>query len=116
MDRTVADLGQQHRVDLPQGEIVPNVGQDQQVIEAPNFIPLPENINEPLNMRDGSREVPPPADEAGVAETHDAEGFLPEGREQAGPSMDIDMIEEDVDLKELMSVFTRETRGRTSKS
>ncbi len=28
LDRTVAELGQQHRVDLPQGEIVPSVGQD----------------------------------------------------------------------------------------
>ena len=35
LDRTVAELGQQHRVDLPQGEIEQKVGQDQTVIEAP---------------------------------------------------------------------------------
>ena len=40
------------------------------MIEAPNFIPLPENINELPNMRNESREVPPPANEAGFAETH----------------------------------------------
>ena len=58
-------------------------------------------------MRDESREVSPPADETGVAETHD-----PEGREQqAGPSMDIDMIDENnLDLRELMSVLTRDAR------
>ena len=106
LDRTVADLGQQHRDDLPQGEIVQSMGQDQPVMEAPNFIPLPENIDEPLNMRDESREVPPPADEPGVGETHDLDGR----EQQAGPSMDIDMITEDVDLKELMSVLTRDAR------
>ena len=64
------------------------------MVEAPNFIPLPENIDEPPTMRDECRELPPPADEAGFAETHEAEGVFPEDHEPAGPSMDIDMIDE----------------------
>ena len=90
--------------------MVPKVGQDQSVIEATNFIPLPENINEPLNMRDESREVLPSAEEAGFAETHDAEGSIPEGRkQQAGPSMDIDVIDENnLDLRELMPALARD--------
>ena len=39
LDRTVAELGQQHRVDLPQGEIEQKMGQDQPVSEAPQFHP-----------------------------------------------------------------------------
>ena len=54
LDHTVRELGHQHRVDLPQGEIEQRMSQDQLVIEAPNFIQLPQNINEPLTMRDES--------------------------------------------------------------
>ena len=62
------------------------MGQDQRVIEAPNFIPFPENINEPPNMRDESREVPFPADEAGFAETHEAKKLSPRIMSQQDPA------------------------------
>ena len=61
-----------------------------------------------------SREVPPPADEAGAAETHEpkTEGavWYP-GRSEAiaaDPGMDIDVIESpEVELQELFNVVTR---------
>ena len=37
-------------------------------------------------MRDESREVPPPADEAGFAETHEAEGLFPRIMNQQDPA------------------------------
>ena len=52
-----------------------------------------------------SREVPPLADEAGAAETHEDDANV----EPVGPTMDIDIVEtSEQDLKELFSVMTRD--------
>jgi hypothetical protein len=111
LDRTVAEMGQQHRADLPQGENAPAMGQNQPIaVETPpDFIPIPsrELVDVPPMEKDESREVPPPADEPGVGETHDA--F--DAREEAGPGMDIDVIDEDhTDLDSLMAVLTKDAR------
>ena len=57
-----------------------------------------------------SSKMDPPADEPGVGETHDAD----EAYGAAGPSMDIDMIEDrnddHTDLDSLMAVLTNDAR------
>ena len=72
LDCTVAEMGQQHRADLPQGENAQAVGQSQPtaVEEPPEFIPIPSlnHIDVPPMERNESREVPPPADEPGFGE------------------------------------------------
>ena len=111
LDHTVAEMGQQHRADLPQGENAPVMGQNQPtaVETPPDFIPIPSRdiIDVPPMEKDESREVPPPADEPGVGETHDAV----ESREEAGPGRDIDVIDDDhTDLDSLMAVLTKDAR------
>ena len=61
LDRTVAEMGKQHRIDVPQGEkLEDGVRQPDAVAEVlPQFIPLPTE----------SRVVLPPADEPGKGET-----------------------------------------------
>ena len=61
LDRTVAEMGEQHRIDVPQGEkLEDGVRQPDAVAEVlPQFIPLPTE----------SRVVLPPADEPGKGET-----------------------------------------------
>ena len=52
-----------------------------------------------------SREVPPPSDEAGGAETHEGDANV----DPAGPTMDIDTVEtSEQDLQELFRVMTRD--------
>jgi hypothetical protein len=44
LDRTVAEMGQQHRADLPQGENAPVMGQNQPIAaETPRIHPDPES-------------------------------------------------------------------------
>ena len=66
LDRTVEELGQPNRDDLPQGK---NVGVDQ---AHPVVEPAPSNFQPefiPLSQENESGEVPPPADEPGPGET-----------------------------------------------
>ena len=62
--------------------------------------------------RDESREVPPPADEPGVGETHEFQGSFHEARGSTEPGMDIDLVEEntDVDLKRMMATLRRDEK------
>ena len=124
LDQTVAELGQQHRTDLSQGEMADatTVGQSQPVIEPPQFLPMSteETIRPPNTETSESREVPPPADDARLGETHDQSyrdhGMLDTGYEQCAdgqeiPGMEIDVVtEQHSDLSSLMSVLTREER------
>ena len=134
LDKTVADLGQPHRTDLPQGEIASEVVQNQpDDVVPPQFLPLrKDQIAEPPTIeRNESREVPPPAEEAGVAETHSAGpavGFEfrlgpsggfdyandEDGRAdnvQEAPGMEVDVIDHSGDeLKDLMKVLDRNDR------
>ena len=81
----------------------------------PEFLPIP--IDETPSS-DESIEVPPPADEPGLGETHDVEGLANEHYELAQPEprmdggMDIDMIDEkpETDLKELLAVMHRDEK------
>ena len=89
-----------------------------------------EIIRQPPAAMDESREVPPPADEAGTAETHRASPAVsfepplgpPGGFDysvdddrldnvQDAPGMEVDLVEDgSSDLKELMKVMTRECK------
>ena len=136
LDKTVADLGQPHRTDLPQGEIASGTpveqNQSDDVVVPPQFLPLrKEQIAEPPTFENSeSREVPPPAEEAGGAETHRASpwsfeprlgppgGFNYENSDdgrtdnvQAAPGMEVDVIDHpEDDLRELMKVLGRADR------
>jgi hypothetical protein len=99
LHKTVEELGQRFRTDVPQGE-KPEMVQHQpteQVI--PQFLPIPQSTDRLTDVvRDVSREVPPPADEPGGGETHEfKESFeAPEA-----------LVEEkdDVDLKRMMATL-----------
>ena len=62
MDQTVAELGQQHRADLPQWEMADAnaVGQDQPESETPQFLPMSGNelVRPPTMETSETREVP----------------------------------------------------------
>ena len=72
--------------------------------ESDRRVDEPQKVDEPGSPSPvhggdyASREVPPPADEAGGAETH------------ADPGMDIDTIEEDIPMDELLALWDRGTR------
>ena len=116
LTRTAADLGQQWRDDLPQGE---NVGMAQVPPSeiAPELVPIDESslrrevdYREPSHLHDddASRVVLPPADEAGGAETQVPWAFVPQ--ERAEPGMVVDVVDTDEELRELMAVLTRDAK------
>ena len=86
----------------------------------PQFLPILQRVKNNGNnerqttatARDESREVPPPADEPGVGETHEFEGSFPESHGSADPGMDIDLVEENtnVDLKRMMATLRRDEK------
>ena len=78
LDRTVGDLGQQFRSDVPQGEnAVMEPDRSEQM--PPSFLPIPEQDHQGLSGDAGdnrkevyeSREVLPSPDEPGVGETRE---------------------------------------------
>ena len=124
LDKTVEELGQRFRTDVPQGEIEPVV-QHQPEPVTPHFS-QPEFL--PMNGDDGhvevenheSGEVPPPADQPGLGETRRQLEFLsndpPIAREPMevtyGDSMDVNVVEDgpDTELKDLLAVLQREEK------
>jgi hypothetical protein len=125
LDRTVRELGEKMRTDVSQGEngeMVPH--QTPPEFETPvspdvEFIPL--DSRQHGDDEHVSREVPPPADEAGGAETHGGheqvagEGAVwHPGRSEeiaADPGMDIDVVTSpEVELAELFNVMTRDAQ------
>ena len=78
LDKTVEELGQRFRTDVHQGEKSEVMAQHQPTERViPRILPIPQraqsNEAQP-SVRDESMEVPPPADEPGVGETHGLEG------------------------------------------
>ena len=124
LDMTVSELGQRHRADVPQGESERVV--HHQPDSPPTFLPMTdvETIKPP---KCESGEAPPPADEAGAAETHGGQthhGVLDMGfgveQPQELPGMEVDAItssveQEECDLKELMRTLTRDAKAEVSK-
>ena len=121
LDRATRELGEKYRTDVAQGE---NAGVEQhqnqdppEISEQIEFVPMEPEVHEREHV---SREVPPPADEAGGAETHEdalaefADGAVwhPGQPMEAGggdPGMDIDVVETpEVELLELLNVVTRD--------
>ena len=103
IDRTVGELGQQHRGDLPQGEIEPLLVQPH-----PDVVvdPAPSNFQSeflPMDDQHESGEVPPPAEEPGVGETRgqsaeDGAMFGQDGpaadpQEAHGDAMDLNLVD-----------------------
>ena len=116
LDKTVEELGQRFRTDVPQGEKPDVMVQHQSEQVIPQFLPIPQSTDRLTDVvRDVSREVPPPADEPGGGETHEfKESFeAPEARVSAEPGMDIDLVEEkdDVDLKRMMATLRRDEKA-----
>ena len=94
LDRTVAEMGQQFRSDVPQGE---KVDMGHHLDGPPPLENLPIDRPDDRAVEHESREVPPPTDKPGGGKTH---GFGFELADQAqefvDPGMDVDMIDYDV--------------------
>ena len=122
LDFTVSELGQQHRADLPQGEITRRVAQHQPEQGPPTFLPMNESeIARPTPERESVEAPSHRADEPGAGETHDVEGSIPETHGPAGlgmgdsfqetPGMEVDMITvNDADLKEHVKTLIRDAK------
>ena len=95
LDRTVAELGNQYRGDIPQGEKSASVQYQHEpevVSEAPiEFIPF-DDARPVREFAHESGEAPPPADDDRHVETHESEGSVPEARGLAEPGMDVDLV------------------------
>ena len=117
LDKTVEQLGQQFRTDVPMGENVPNVMEQHHPESAPpQFIPIAAEATAhrggDAKIDDESREVPPSPDEPGVGETREMRSedepyvvpLCPEGQEI--PGMEVDSIEQsDDELRKIMAVM-----------
>ena len=129
LDRTVEELGQQFRDDVPKGE-----KRDVVVERHPDFVP-PQFIEVP-RVADESREVPPSPDDGRLAETRVSDGIpLTTSSNADGdngavdveaidPGMDIDLVEGslpvdyhvDTDLMDLMATLTRDAKKEIDES
>ena len=121
LDFTVSLLGQQHRADVPQGEMTRSVEQHQPVQDPPTFLPMNgSEIVRPTPERESVEAPTHHADEAGQGETHDPTDREPAGGWDIGigddvpqelPGMEVDMIgENESDLKDLMKTLTRDAK------
>ena len=117
LDRTVGELGERFRQDIPQGESsasVPAPVEHHPPEDRPHqFIPIPASLQNHRMMQEDmneSRVVLPPADEPGQGETHDEFAVEEQGNDQQ--EMDIGTVSQDPeeDMRQLMNVLTRDAR------